>query len=267
MAPGYFLSLKLYINYLQSREVLSMANSFDIIKIAGPESLKRLYDNIISIFNSFKSDTITSIDEFKSSALSDINAAIKVANDAATNAGTKVDEFIANAISQFAPATHSHDDYLSLYGGTVNGNVALGDNNFLQTPYLTGETKEGNWQYKKSHGIQIGMPYRDYLNFYECGGIFNFYKTDKAFEEESGDGVLCGRVTENGWEGNVIGNASTATKLATARTINITGAVVGSATFDGSGDITITTASNSSANYGTTAPSSLANGEVFYVYE
>jgi hypothetical protein len=37
------------------------------------------------------------------------------------------------------------------------------------------------------------------------------------------------------------GNASTATKLATARAINLTGDVTGTASFDGSGDVTITT--------------------------
>lgn len=42
-----------------------------------------------------------------------------------------------------------------------------------------------------------------------------------------------------GFYGNVHGNADTATKLKTARKITITGAVSGSATFDGSGDITI----------------------------
>lgn len=40
---------------------------------------------------------------------------------------------------------------------------------------------------------------------------------------------------------NTTGNAATATKLATARTIALTGAVTGSATFDGSGNISIDT--------------------------
>ena len=38
-----------------------------------------------------------------------------------------------------------------------------------------------------------------------------------------------------------VANAATADKLTTARTITLTGAVKGSATFDGSGNITITT--------------------------
>lgn len=40
---------------------------------------------------------------------------------------------------------------------------------------------------------------------------------------------------------SVTGNAGTATKLATARTITLTGSVAGSATFDGSSNITIKT--------------------------
>src|SRR5690606_15255808 len=39
---------------------------------------------------------------------------------------------------------------------------------------------------------------------------------------------------------NITGNAATATKLATARTINLGGDLNGSASFDGSADITIT---------------------------
>ena len=56
---------------------------------------------------------------------------------------------------------------------------------------------------------------------------------------------------------SVSGNAGTATKLATARTISLTGSVTGSGTFDGSGDLSITTATNHTHNY---AGSSSAGG-------
>ena len=46
--------------------------------------------------------------------------------------------------------------------------------------------------------------------------------------------------------GPLSGNAATATKLATKRTIKLSGDVTGSGTFDGSGDLTITTTSKSS---------------------
>lgn len=50
-----------------------------------------------------------------------------------------------------------------------------------------------------------------------------------------------GFVSNGGFRGNLIGNASTATKLQTPRTITITGAVSGTASFDGSSNITIHT--------------------------
>ena len=62
---------------------------------------------------------------------------------------------------------------------------------------------------------------------------------------------------------SVGGVANSAAKLATARNIALTGSVKGSANFDGSGNISIAT----TVNCGTTAPSSLANGQVYYVYE
>lgn len=45
-------------------------------------------------------------------------------------------------------------------------------------------------------------------------------------------------------DANLNGNADTATKLATARTISLTGSVTGSGTFDGSGNLSISTTSN-----------------------
>ncbi len=54
-----------------------------------------------------------------------------------------------------------------------------------------------------------------------------------------------GRVyCDNGITGSLSGNASTATKLATARNIALSGHVTGNANFDGSGNITIATTDN-----------------------
>lgn len=47
-------------------------------------------------------------------------------------------------------------------------------------------------------------------------------------------------------EGTLTGNASTASRLSTARTIALSGAVTGSAKFDGSGDVSISTTANES---------------------
>lgn len=53
------------------------------------------------------------------------------------------------------------------------------------------------------------------------------------------------------------GNAATATKLQTARTISLTGSVTGSGSFDGSGNLSIATTTNHTHNY---AGSSSAGG-------
>ena len=49
--------------------------------------------------------------------------------------------------------------------------------------------------------------------------------------------------------GNLSGNADTATKLATARTISLTGSVTGSGSFDGSGNLSISTTTNHTHSY------------------
>ena len=49
--------------------------------------------------------------------------------------------------------------------------------------------------------------------------------------------------------GNLSGNADTATKLQTARTISLTGSITGSGTFDGSGNLSIATTTNHSHSY------------------
>lgn len=58
------------------------------------------------------------------------------------------------------------------------------------------------------------------------------------------------KLTATTFVGSLEGNAATATKLATARTISLTGDVTGSGTFDGSSNLSITTAvSNNSHNH------------------
>jgi len=54
-----------------------------------------------------------------------------------------------------------------------------------------------------------------------------------------------GILSANGFNGN----ASTASKLATARTISLTGSVTGSGTFDGSGNLSIATTTNHTHSY------------------
>ena len=56
-------------------------------------------------------------------------------------------------------------------------------------------------------------------------------------------------ITATTFAGNLKGNADTATKLQTARTITLTGSVTGSGTFDGSDNLSITTTTNHTHSY------------------
>lgn len=140
-------------------------------------------------------------------------------SDSSTNAIQN--KIVKAALDGKASSTHTHD-YLPLSGGTMTGNILLGSN-----ALLTGETGE----YKKSHAIQFGVPNRDYMNFYEYGGIFNFYK------HRSGTDTLVGTISESGFSGNSV----TASTLKTSRTISLTGGVTGSVSFDGSKNVSIST--------------------------
>ena len=117
---------------------------------------------------------------------------------------------------------HTHN-YLPLSGGVITGDIRING-------YITGEP---NSAYPTNHGILLGHNAQDYMNFYEWGGLFQFYKS------QSGTDTLLGKITENGWEGNVRGNlsgvASQATKLQNARNITIGNS---KKSFDGTADIT-----------------------------
>lgn len=119
---------------------------------------------------------------------------------------------------------HIHD-YLPLSGGVITGDLVING-------YLLGETKSTG---ATNHAILLGHANQNYMNFYETGGLFQFYKST------SGKNTLLGKITSNGWEGNVVGNvtgnASTATstgKFTTARNITIGSAKM---SFDGTSDI------------------------------
>ena len=83
--------------------------------------------------------------------------------------------------------------------------------------------------------------------------IFN----NAGFKFINSDATGYMNVTAAKFIGALQGNADTATKLATARTIALTGSITGSGTFDGSGNLSITTTTNHTHNY---AGSSSAGG-------
>lgn len=144
--------------------------------------------------------------------------------------------------------------YLPLSGGTLTGNVAFGKGGGT---YVSGMNRENAPLQWLPVGSTDGRHYDPImwgksdngdvwnLGVDAAGGIgFYAFKADRT--ENGIDGRLTfdhktGITRATGFMGPLYGNASTASRLSTACTINLTGAVSGSAKFDGSGDVNITT--------------------------
>ena len=96
-----------------------------------------------------------------------------------------------------------------------------------------------------------------------CTNSFNvniYYSSTNIGSSEHPDNVAPITSVDNGGiytsttlgYGNISGNASTATKLANSRTISLTGSVTGSGSFDGSGNLSISTTTNHTHEYAST---------------
>ncbi len=137
--------------------------------------------------------------------------------------------------------------YLPLTGGVITGDLKVDG-------YLLGGSSSST-----NHALLLGHTGQDYMNFYEFGGLFQFYQS------QSGKNTLLGKITSNGWEGNVVGNvtgnlsgnASSATKatqdgagnVITSKyvTIDTTQTISGAKTFSKETTISSATASTNKA--------------------
>ena len=113
----------------------------------------------------------------------------------------------------------------TIFGQTFDGSNDLGG---------TITTSTGLVQSDNFHYIDMGRATVDRMNFYNYGATFNFI--------DSQNGNVVARITQNG----IDCNAASASKLKTARNIALSGAVSGSADFDGSGNVEIITVPNTS---------------------
>ena len=167
------------------------------------------------------------------------------------------------------------------FSGSLSGNATSASKlQTARTISLSGDAS-GSTTFDGSKNITLSVTVKDDSHNHTIANIDNLQST------------LDGKLSTSG-------TAAKATKLATARTISLTGDVTGSTTFDGSGNksINCTVANNSHTHqasnvtagtlptgvkatnstdyttsrlrnirFGTSVPSSLSNGEVFFVYE
>lgn len=137
-----------------------------------------------------------------------------------------------------AASSHTHN-YLPLTGGTITGELSFKPTDSSDAaPKIYSSTAEGgvtNLNFVVADDSNDSFIFR--MNYYDNTNeadrerfIINWYGvTSKA------------AITAPSFNGNLNGNASTASKWQTARTLSLTGAVTGSASIDGSGNVSINT--------------------------
>lgn len=155
-----------------------------------------------------------------------------------------------------AASNHTHNNYLQLSGGTMTGAI----NSTLSTgTFLAGNKGKALIASNAPAGSYVTLAKSNSTNGYFTVNTFNQsfivgYTAKTTVDadtnrlnhslillDENGASNFPVSVTAPTFVGKLNGNAATATKLASARTITLTGAITGSATFDGSANITINT--------------------------
>lgn len=106
-------------------------------------------------------------------------------------------------------------------------------------------------------------------NYYPLLASDSINATSKTASAIIADGITLDPATKSLiaslFVGNLQGNADTATKLETARTISLTGAVSGNAVFDGSANISIaTTLEQPNISVSTASPSGGNDGDIWF---
>ncbi|OUY08710.1 phage tail protein [Acinetobacter populi] len=145
-------------------------------------------------------------------------------------------------------ATDNYNVIASIYAdGTFSGNAASATK--LKTARtICGFSFDGTSDiniFPNGHLLPIGDDiFMGDGNVSGCLVIRSSSVTPPGIVLRNSDGTESGRLQA----GNISGNAASATKLQTARNIAITGAVTGSASFDGTGNIQINTALNNFSN-------------------
>lgn len=202
---------------------------------------------------------------------------------------------ISGKPGSFTPSFHTHDYVVGSYtgnGGQQNPNY-FGTNKvgfLMMNTTVNGDSSYKDWIIMDcysgsdvSGGVALGVN-RQKLAAY----IMRSDASRKAWAESAEllhtSNYTSYTVTKTGsgasgtWGINVsgssascTGNAATATKLQTARTISLTGSVTGSGTFDGSGNLSITTSTNHSHSQylplaGGTMTGSIGYGAKGYCY-
>lgn len=172
---------------------------------------------------------------------------------------------LADSVSHITSAERSSwNGKLDKTGGTMTGKVvASGGLDVIATETATNAFRIGRFDISETNDEYVSMSLNDanftvkYTNDEVTNNITFVMENTDAEVNASGSGVGAqantssvvfsgskdgSTVTATSFKGSLTGNASTATKLQTPRTISLAGDVTGSVSFDGSANVSMTTA-------------------------
>lgn len=160
--------------------------------------------------NASKTAAATSADNAASSANAAANSAKAAADSARVNqADWNVSDTTNQAFIKNKPSV------LLKTGDTATGAIVApsfqtgtADANYFQCKKFRGEG-DANTYY---HGIDFGYSGHDQVDFYEYGGVWNFWENRSSAK----GGTLVGSIQSTGWNGNVVGNLTGVASKATA---------------------------------------------------
>ena len=122
---------------------------------------------------------------------------------------TKVDKVAGKGLSTNDYTTEEKEklaglnsaNYVAKSGDTMTGKLTApqietgsADTNYFQSRKFRGEGDASTYY----HAIDFGYANHDQVDFYEYGGLWNFYKNTSSTK----GGTLCGKISANGWEGS-----------------------------------------------------------------
>lgn len=107
--------------------------------------------------------------------------------------------------STYPPSSHTHS-YLPLSGGTMTGRITAPEveaTKYFVTPSMVGEGDTSTYY----HRVDFGKSGSNKVDFYEYGGVWNFYKNTAAGKDKA---TLVASIQANGVHANLKGKADTA---------------------------------------------------------
>ena len=163
-------------------------------------------------------------------------------------------------------------DKVSKSGDTMTGKLTVpqvetgdGNSNFFQCRKFRGEGNADTYY----HAIDFGYKNHDQVDFHEYGGKWNFYKNQSGKVNE---GVLCGKITNKGWEGGAKltgsptaptpGTSDNSTRIATTAFVNSFNSTKLESNGDGSNVTAAFTAASSRTNIATGEKLSVLFGKI-----